>query len=153
MKQMIMIGGGAVVLAAATTLGTLFATGALNKQPAAQEVVQAPPPNPFKETRYVELKPEFLVNFGPKSRPRYMSAEISVSTNDPEALAAIKQHMPVIRNNLLMLFGQQNAAELQTPEGKEKLRKAALAAVQAVMKERYGKEGVDDLFFTKLVMQ
>ncbi len=133
-------------------MGTLFATGALDKQPA-EQVVQAPPPNPFKETQYLQLAPEFLVNFGPKSRPRYMSAEISVSTNDPEALAAIKQHMPVIRNNLLMLFGQQDAASLQTPEGKEQLRKAALAEVQKVMKERFGKEAVDDLFFTKLVMQ
>ncbi len=150
----LVIGLGALVLILATALVTVLATGMMNKGGAAAEVQEVKEkPNPFAEAKYKELKPEFIVNFGPKARPAYLMIDVSVSSKDEEALKALDQHMPVVRDRLLSLFADQKAAELQTSEAKEKLREQALACIQEVMTERYGSKGVDEVFFTRFVMQ
>jgi flagellar FliL protein len=62
-------------------------------------------------------------------------------------------HMPVVRNNLLLLMSGKNSDELSSAESKEMLRKDALMAAQSVMQEIYGENLVEDIYFTKLVMQ
>jgi flagellar FliL protein len=66
----------------------------------------------------------------------------------------MKNIQPVIRNDLLMLFGTQDAAQLATREGKEKLRDESLALVRKIVKAENGKpDTVDNVFFTSFVMQ
>ncbi len=151
----LVIGLGALVLILATALVTVLATGMMNKgaPPPAEAAAPAEKPNPFAEAKYFELKPEFVVNFGPKARPRYMMIDVSVSTKDDKAIEALKKHMPVVRDKLLSLFGDQNAAALQSSEVKEKLRGETLACIQDVMKERYGSPAIDEVFFTRFVTQ
>lgn len=154
MKKWIFIGVGAVLLIAISVGASLFLMGSMNKDAAA--AADAPPPepvNPFLDTQYMKLEPAFIVNLPQKKRPNLIQLEVNVATKDTEALAALKQHMPVIRNNLLMLYGKQNSDDIQTSEGKEKLRVETLETIQAIMQERYGKEGIDDAFFTSFVMQ
>lgn len=106
---------------------------------------------------YVPLEPAFVVNFqDEKKRTKFLKAEISVVTDDPEAEAAITQHMPAVRNNLVMLLSRQVFEELSSNEGKEKLRSEALVEVQQVMEKQAGRKtgaAVKDLFFSSLVMQ
>jgi flagellar FliL protein len=62
--------------------------------------------------------------------------------------------MPVIRNNLLMMFGGQTLATLTNRDEKEKLRAAALAEVQRILAANaVGAPGVEDLYFTSFVVQ
>ena len=103
--------------------------------------------------QYVEMNPAFVVNLEDDEALRYMQIDIEVMTRDPAVADAVKLHMPVIRNNLLLLFGQKHYHELDTREGKEKLRAEALAEVQAVMTKEIGKPGVEALYFTSFVMQ
>ena len=150
----LVIGLGALVLILATALVTVLATGMMNKEaPEAAAAVPAEKPNPFAEAKYFELKPEFVVNFGAKARPRYMMIDVSVSTKDDKAIEALKKHMPVVRDKLLSLFGDQNAAALQSSEAKENLRGETLACIQDVMKERFGSAAIDEVFFTRFVTQ
>jgi len=78
---------------------------------------------------------------------------VQVMTRDPEVAQAIEAHMPVIRNNLVMLFSGQKYEEVATREGKERLRQQTLAEIQKVLEERIGKPGVEDVYFTAFVMQ
>ncbi len=153
MKKWIFIGVGAVLLVAISVGASVFLTGALNKPAQAQAEIPPEPVNPFKEAQYMKLEPPFTVNLPQKKRPNLVQIEVNVETTDTEALAALKQHMPVIQNNLLMLYGKQTSDALQTSEGKEALRQETLATIQTIMEERYGKPGIDDVFFTKFVMQ
>ena len=66
---------------------------------------------------------------------------------------AIKLHMPVIRDSVLMLFSMQNEDELASREGKEQFRAEILAEVQKVIEEHTGNPGVEAVYFTNLVMQ
>ena len=47
----------------------------------------------------------------------------------------------------------KNSDELASVEAKEQLRKDVLQEAQKIMQERYGENMVEDIFFTKLVMQ
>ena len=107
---------------------------------------------PKAPAQYIPIEPAFVVNLADEE-VRYLQVEIQVVTREPDAAAAMKTHMPMIRNRLLLLFSQQKATELRTREDKERLQSEALAEVQAVLTEQTGKPGVEALLFTSFVSQ
>lgn len=152
MKKMLIIGGGAIALIGVSVGLSLFLTGGMSKPAEATAQIAPAPENPYKKAQYIKMKP-FIVTLANRSRPNMLQVDMSASTTDSDAVAAFEQHMPVIRNNLLMLLNAQDIKALQTNEGKEALREKALETVQEIMTERYGSEGIDEIFFTKFVMQ
>ena len=102
---------------------------------------------------YEPLAPAFVVNFNQNGRQRYMQVSITMQARDQAALDALKVHMPVIRNNLVMLFSGQTFESLATPVGQEMLRRKATASVQEVAQKEVGKLVVDQLLFTNFVLQ
>ncbi len=106
---------------------------------------------------YVALEPAFVVNFqDAKKRTKFLKAEISVVAKTPKAQEALTLHMPAVRNSLVMLLSRQVFEDLQTTEGKEKLRIEALAEVKNVITKQTSKKtakAVKDLYFSSLVMQ
>lgn len=104
--------------------------------------------------QFVALEPAFVVNFQPGSQSRFLQIAVQVMTRDP-ALVATLQHLdPIIRNDLLLLFGNKAVTEVATPEGKEALRTATLAAVRKVIADEGGDpEALENVYFTSFVMQ
>jgi flagellar protein FliL len=102
---------------------------------------------------YVPMDPPFVVNFSGDTDIRFLQITVEVGTRDPEMVEPIKEQRPAIRNGLVMLFSNQDPYELNTREGKEKLRANALAEIQKVMKQETGRAGVESVFFTSFVMQ
>ncbi len=92
----------------------------------AAEVVVAP-------AIYYPLKPNFTVNYDVNGRQRFLQTEITLMYRDAEILKTLELHMPAVRNGLVMLLSSQVFDELQTAEGKEKLRAAALKTVQDII--------------------
>lgn len=106
-----------------------------------------------KSSFYAPLDPAFVVNFEDGGRMRYLQLTIEVLTTDEAVKEDIKKHMPLIRNNLVMLLSGQTPAGLAGREGKERLRHEALAEVRRIMEQQTGKPVVEDLYFTSFVMQ
>jgi flagellar FliL protein len=102
---------------------------------------------------YEPLSPAFVVNLDQNGRQRYMQVSITLMTRDQAGLDALKVHMPVIRNNLVLLFSGQSFDALATPIGQEMLRQKATASVQEVAQKEVGKLVVDQLLFTNFVLQ
>jgi flagellar FliL protein len=102
---------------------------------------------------YLGLDPAFVVNLESGDEAHYLQAEVQLMSRDAHALEAAKVHVPMLRNSLLLLFGQQKPADLATRAGKEKLQQAALAEVQKVLQAETGKPVVDAVYFTSFVMQ
>jgi len=151
-KKLIFIILGALLLIGGAIGGTLMFIGGdestAEAEAESEEVVVEK-----GDPTYVELKPAFTVNLDPEDSVGFLQVSIQVLTHNDDVAQEIEKHKPVIRNNLVMLFGQQKSADLRAPEGKENLQKAALATVQKVIDE-YGKGGeVDNVFFTSFVMQ
>jgi flagellar FliL protein len=78
---------------------------------------------------------------------------MTLVTYDEMALEALTLHAPVIRNDLLLLFSGIESGPLMAREGKEAMRKSILEIVRKIMLERYGSEAVEDVLFTRFMMQ
>ena len=99
------------------------------------------------------LLPAFVANFNQNGRQRYMQVSITMMGRNQADVDALKVHMPVIRNNLVMLFSGQDFATLASPVGQEMLRQKATASVQEVAQKELGKVVIEQLLFTNFVLQ
>ena len=104
--------------------------------------------------QYVKLEPPFVVNFEAKGLMRFLQVTVEVMTRDLATIELINKNDPMIRNDLIMLFGSQRYEDISTREGKEKLRADALKVVADIITAEggYGSK-VEQLFFTSFVMQ
>ncbi|MCF6781926.1 flagellar basal body-associated FliL family protein [Stutzerimonas stutzeri] len=103
---------------------------------------------------YETLMPAFVVNFSNTGgRQRYMQVSVALMSRDQAALDALKEHMPLLRNQLVMLFSSQEFASLTTPVGQEMLRQQATASVQELAQREIGKPAIEQVLFTNFVLQ
>ena len=100
---------------------------------------------------YYKLSPSLIANVNGKAD--YVRCNIQLMTRDEEHLEKITLHTPALRNELLLLFGDQDGQKLKGPKGKEKLRKAALKGVRKTMASITGNPMVEDLYFTSYFVQ
>jgi flagellar FliL protein len=103
---------------------------------------------------YVKMDPPFVVNFEAKGLMRFLQVSVEVVTRDPPTADMLKLHDPRIRNDLLLLLGNQQFETISSREGKESLRAEALKTVANVIASEGGDaKQVEQLFFTSFVMQ
>jgi flagellar FliL protein len=103
---------------------------------------------------YINLDPPFVVNFESEAMVRFLQVAVSLSTHDPHVQEMLKTNDPRIRNDLLLILGNQKYEVISTREGKETLRVAALARVRSIIESLGGEPAkVEDLYFTSFVMQ
>lgn len=112
---------------------------------AAEEVV-------VPETHYMPLE-KMVVNFAQKGPAKFLQVEMQLMAHDPAVLSVIEEHMPVIRNDILVMLGSQTYEGLSSREGKDKLSAEILNTVQSIVKEQAELEGPQAVYFTNFVMQ
>jgi flagellar FliL protein len=152
-KKLLIIVIAAVVLLGGGTGGYfMFAGGGdkkEGKEAAAKEHKEAKLP-----AQFVALDPPFVVNFEPGAAARFLQIAVQLMTRDPLLVEFLKSHDPVIRNDLLLLFGNKHVEEVSSQEGKEALRAAALEAIRKIIAAEGEKpEGLEAVYFTSFVMQ
>ncbi|MCK9705764.1 flagellar basal body-associated protein FliL [Pseudomonas syringae] len=99
------------------------------------------------------VTPAFVVNFNANGRQRYMQVSITMLGRNAADMEALKVHMPLIRNNLVMLFAAIPFESLASPIGQEMLRQKATASIQEVAQKELGKTVIEQLLFTNFVLQ
>ena len=104
---------------------------------------------------YISLSPPFVGNYGldGTTRLKVYKADVALRVTGEEAAKAVKANEPLIRNQLVALFGQQTTETMNNVEAKEKLRQEALKQTQQVMNDETGKPQVEDLLFNNLIIQ
>lgn len=103
---------------------------------------------------YEDLEPSFSVNFPPNPEARVLQVNLSVAGRDPVAIEAVKKHLPMIRNNLLLLMSAADPAALKTLEGKEELRAQILDEINAIVRKQARiVDGIEEIYFTGFIMQ
>ena len=149
-KPWLLIGiAGAVLLVCGGTGAWLMLA---HKAPKTAAAATAPPP--AGPPLYVPLDPPFVANFAGDQQVRFLQITAQIMTHDPKTVDALKASDPILRNDLLLLFSNQKAADLADNDGKERLRASALAAVRKVLAANGGQpEKVDAVLFTTFVMQ
>lgn len=110
-------------------------------------------PDPAKfEASYYPLHDNFTANL--KDSGQFVQVGLGVSTYyDQRVLDAVKLHEMAVRSAVLLTLNSESAAALSTPEGKEQLKDALRKAINDVLKKKEGFGGIDDVYFTSLVIQ
>jgi len=137
-------GGGAVI--ALSQLGSLKVGGAASAPPEAEK-----PAAPAK-LDYVELDNAFTSNL--VDTGRYLQLRIAVSTRGgPAVTAAIEAHKLAIISAVLAVLGEAGEPDVADRASKDRLRANIRTAINEVLRRKAGTSGVDEVFFTSLVVQ
>lgn len=159
----VLIGLGAVVLVGASVGASIYVvTTMLHSEIASQDAPKdgakkakdgKKESKEPKDAIYYKMDPPFVVNFQGPAGNRFLQVTIELMTYEQDVIPAIEQHMPVLRNNIVFLLSSVNLDEISTLEGKQKLRQDTLQEVRKVLKDKIGKPGVEEVYFTSIVMQ
>lgn len=104
--------------------------------------------------QFVALDPPFVVNFEAGASARFLQIAVQLMSRDPLMVEFLKTHEPVIRNDLLLLFGNKTVDQVSSQEAKEGLRQAALEKIRAIISAEGEKpEALEAVYFTSFVMQ
>lgn len=117
----------------------------------ADEEVEAP-----KEQQpaiYHRMDPVFVVNLPEGSKAKLLQASVQVMARTQETIDFVQHNDPMIRHNLLNLFGSHSGEELSSRSGKEKLQAEVMKQLNQIIKEQGGSGEVEAIYFTSFVMQ
>lgn len=81
---------------------------------------KAPKRDRKAKTVFVALD-TFTVNLADRDADRYAQVQLALELNDDGATQLVKNFMPIIRNNILLVLSHKMAAELLEKDGKIKL--------------------------------
>jgi flagellar FliL protein len=113
--------------------------------------VDEPHPDP---AIYTPLDPPFVVSFEDKDGgSRFLQLTLQAMARDEHTIDQVKTHAPALRNAFLFLISSYKIEELATLQGKEKLRAEMLVSANEIMQRNTGKAGIEEIFFTSLVIQ
>ncbi len=162
MKKIVIIAVVAVVLIGGSVGLTVFLLGG-DEEAAAQEGAEAATEaggegnaggqGDASKAIYHEFHPNFVVNISDQRKTRYLQIDLAAVAYKQSHIDALKNHMPAIRNDLIVLFSSQEAKPLRTQEGKETLRQQALESVRKVMEAKHGEAAIEEVYFNKFVIQ
>ncbi len=105
------------------------------------------------ETHYLPIDPPFIVNFTHLGALRYLQISIEIMYPKEDIIDRVIEHMPAIRNSLILLLSDQPYEKLSTFEGKELLRGEMVAAVNEIVYRGSPVEFPGEMFITNFVMQ
>jgi len=142
-----------LILGAGGGGAALYFAGVFSSEDKAAAAQDGEKPDKKGKAIYVELAPTFTVNLAGGSKGRFLQVGVQVLTRDADVEAQIKEHLPMIRNKLVLLFSTKTSQTLGTAEGKETLMQEARSAIEKVLEAETGKGGVEAVFFTSFVMQ
>jgi flagellar FliL protein len=108
---------------------------------------------PLPPALYTALDPPFVVSFEQEGGARYVQLTLQAMARSEETIAAVKQHAPAIRNAVLYKLSGYELEVLNTQAGKEQLRHELLDAANEILAKNDVEEGIEELFFTSLVVQ
>jgi flagellar FliL protein len=93
------------------------------------------------------------VSFDEEDGARYLQLTLQAMARDEKTITAVKLHAPAIRNSVLFMLSGYELEVLNTQAGKEQLRHDLLGAANEILAKNDVDPGIEELFFTSLVVQ
>ncbi len=101
---------------------------------------------------YHPIEQSFTTNL--RGGSGFAQAEMAVSTYyDESVIEALTEHDVAVRNAIVMQLADTDGTQLETVQGKEELAARLRDKINAVLKQKTGFGGIDEVYFTKLVLQ
>lgn len=111
------------------------------------------PVDPKKyEVTYFPLEQAFTANLADGNG--FVQVGLSLATYyDGKVITNIQRQMVPIRSAVLMVLSEQDGAVLASPNGKVALQRDMTRAINEVLREKEGFGGIDNVYFSNLVIQ
>ena len=104
------------------------------------------------QASYYPLADQFTANLRDESG--FAQLGLGVSTYyDQRVLEAVQLHEMAIRSAVLLTISEQDPVVVRSPQGKEHMKAALRKSINEVLKSKEGFGGIDDVYFTSLVIQ
>jgi flagellar protein FliL len=104
------------------------------------------------EVTYIALEQSFTANLADGAG--FVQLGLSLATYyDGKVVQNVERQAVPIRSAILMVLSQQDAAVLSTPQGKQLLQRDLTEAINEVLRQKEGFGGIDNVYFTNLVIQ
>lgn len=117
--------------------------------PAAHVPSPAVPDGPLE---YVPIESAFTSNLADSGR--YLQIKISLSTyGGADAVAAVARHQPALVSAVLAALGEVREPDIESAKAKDALRERLKGVINSALKSRGEPGGVEEVFFTSLVVQ
>ncbi|TKV69428.1 flagellar basal body-associated FliL family protein [Marinobacter panjinensis] len=141
-----------LLLALLMTLPLASITYAQEDEEAEKEELQEEEPG---ITDYIAMDPPFVTHVGePGTKLTYLKAAVTIRASRETTRPAVEAHMPRLRHELVMLFGEQaDTDRLSGNEGQQALREEAASRINAVLEEQQTGESITGVLFTEFVVQ
>ena len=106
-------------------------------------------------TDYIAMEPPFVTHVGePGNKVIYLKASVTLRASQETTRDAVQTHMPRLRHELVMLFGEQTDVDLlTTQQGQQALREEATQRINAALEEQKTGERITGVLFTEFVVQ
>lgn len=108
-----------------------------------------------KITDYIEMDPPFVTHVGEAgNKLTYLKASVTLRAPKETTRPAVEAHMPRLRHELVMLFGEQTDTDrLATGDGQSALGEEATRRINAALEEQQTGEAITGVLFTEFVVQ
>lgn len=143
-KPLFLILGIAVLVLGGGGAGAWYFT-----QPKSAQHAKAEPPKP---PVFINMD-AFTVNLQSEDSDKFLQTAFTLQVKDDAQVEIIKSHLPQVRSRLLLLLSSQKAADILTPEGKNKLAQEIVAQVNKPFEPKGTPQTVTGVFFTSFVIQ
>ncbi|MFW0973394.1 flagellar basal body-associated protein FliL [Leclercia pneumoniae] len=134
-----------ITLAACATAG--YSYWRMNKAPTEKVKEEIPPP---PAPVFLALD-TFTVNLGDADRVLYVG--ITLRLKDEATRTRLSEYLPEVRSRLLLLFSRQDASQLATDEGKQKLVDAIKQTLAVPLVSGQPKQEVTDVLYTAFILR
>lgn len=105
------------------------------------------------EVHYIPLEPSFVTNYGGPGRLKYIKVDMTLMVDNLTASTAVQQHLPLIRNAVVLNLARQNENNVVTPTGQERIRQQVLQVLQETLQRETGQPVVNEVLFTNFIYQ
>lgn len=102
----------------------------------------------------ISLDQPITVNLSEPNDAKLLQVQLDLITYDSKLGEEVKANRAEIINDIMLVLSDVNAAKLRTRDGKEALQKQIKDEINKILEKRTGKkDAIDDVYFTKLLMQ
>ncbi len=102
---------------------------------------------------YFALEPPFVVNVDEGEEIHHLQLAISFIPTSPDTAELLSKHEAAIRHAIVVLVSGRQVADINSIQGKKKLREEIQLAVNKVMEENTGKPAIKRTLFTGFLIQ
>ncbi|QDE30303.1 flagellar basal body-associated FliL family protein [Shewanella polaris] len=107
---------------------------------------------PVEVTKFYPLN-KFIISIPGDKSPHYLLLEIALKSNNPELQPVLNEADPLIRNSLMKMFSRKKFQDLNNNDQLESLQSEALVNIVSVLIEHKFPSDIDEVLFTRMVIQ